>query len=108
MSSLAQDAAAVSRFIGRDEQRKRVILTRSPHLAFALDANQIAEMSSRELASRELKELGIEPGDNDPLALLDAHHSGRSWERQRATTGRAPSAMDSDATPNFIDKYLKE
>lgn len=83
-ASYAADAQEVARNLRRDEAVKARILAHSPHLAYAIDAAELAGMSARELASRELKELGIEPGDNDPVALLDAHHAGREAARRQA------------------------
>jgi hypothetical protein len=54
-------------------------MQRSPYVFAAMDAGELLQASSHELAARELKELGIEAGDNDPLAILDAHHAGRTY-----------------------------
>ena len=67
--SLAQQ---VTRALGRDSARKQRIVARSPGVFSSMDAQEFGQASSRELAIRELKELGIAPGDNDPEAILDA------------------------------------
>jgi hypothetical protein len=120
--SVADLAQQVALAIGRDEARKRVIYARSPGVFAAMDGNELGEASSVELAMRELKALGIEPGDNDPLAILDAHHAGRQWARDyqipgnRLTGGNTiqgnngnkligGSASDS-AGDSFVDRYL--
>jgi hypothetical protein len=115
--SLAQQ---VSRALGRDEGRKARILQRSPHVFAAMDAEELGQASSRELATRELRELDIDPGDNDPLALLDAHHGGRKFARDTllnagAVKGGAASfnrliggAGAQDSAEDFIDRYTKE
>lgn len=79
--SVAELAQQVALAINRDEGRKRALVARSPGVFAAMDGNQLGEASSIELAMRELKALGIEPGDNDPLAILDAHHMGRKFAR---------------------------
>ena len=73
-----------------------------------MDAEQLGQASSRELATRELKELGIDCGDNDPVAMLDAHHAGRAYARDG---GRAPGGMDSagnSAISDILAKYFEE
>jgi hypothetical protein len=120
--SVADLAQQVALAIGRDDARKRVIYARSPGVFAAMDGNELGEASSVELAMRELKALGIEPGDNDPLAILDAHHAGRQWARDYVIPGGnltggnriagnngnkliGGSASDS-AGDSFVDRYL--
>lgn len=91
-------AQQVARNIAKDELAKRRIFSRG--ITFSVDAAEVAEMSARELAARELKSLGIEPGDNDPLALLDAHHLGRQY----ANSARG-SARDS-SEDSVVGRYL--
>lgn len=114
-------AATVHQSLRRDNARRERILARSPHLASVMDAVELAQASSHELAVRELKELGIDGAGNDPVALLDAHHAGREWVRNggirilggtgaRLLGGAAPStaqfsAQDS-AGDSFMTRYL--
>jgi hypothetical protein len=119
--SVADLAQQVALAIGRDEARKRVIYARSPGVFAAMDGNELGEASSVELAMRELKALGIDSGDNDPLAILDAHHAGRQFARDyqipggRLTGGNRIAGNNgnkliggsaSDSADNFVDKYL--
>jgi hypothetical protein len=98
-------AQQVARNIAKDELAKRRIFSRG--LTFSVDAaEEVAEMSARELAARELKSLGIEPGDNDPVALLDAHHAGRQYERTKGVLGSARDSASSGGS--FLDKYLAD
>jgi hypothetical protein len=81
-------AAEVAKQFARDHARKQQILQRSPHLAEGMDAEELASMSGRELAQRELSELGIKPdGRSVEEQLLDAHHSGRTWVRDGGILG---------------------
>ena len=107
-SSVADLAQQVALAIGRDEARKRVIYARSPGVFAAMDGNELGEASSVELAMRELKTLGIDPGDNDPLAILDAHHAGRQFARDYQMTGgnRSTGSASDSAGDSFIDKYI--
>ena len=99
----AELAKQVSKGLGRDNARKQRILARSPGAFAGMDSAEYASMSSRELAARELKELGISVGqDDDPEKMLDMHHAGRQWARDRARG----SASDS-AEPDFLANYLK-
>jgi hypothetical protein len=121
LESLAQ---SISRALGRDNGRKQRIFARSPGVFSSMDAQELGAASSAELAARELKALGIEPGDNDPLAILDAHHAGRQFARDYLIPGGhltggnriagnngnkliGGSASDS-AGESFVDKYLKD
>jgi hypothetical protein len=108
----------IARELERNNARRQRILARSPQMFSGMDAEQVAAMSDAELARRELKELNIEPGSNDPVALLDAHHAGRQWAREQmlgrslgkggaSTSSLIGEARDS-ATETFLDKYLKE
>lgn len=102
-------ARRVTRQLSRDNARKARILQRSPNVFYSMDAAEIEAASGRELAARELKELGIDTGENDPIALLDAHHSGRKWARDRNPATRNSSAYDSrEGASNFLSAYLKE
>jgi hypothetical protein len=102
--SVADIAKEVAKNLGRDQGRKQRIFQRSPHIFAAMDAEEVAQASSRELAMRELQELGIDCGDNDPVAILDAHHAGRQYARDG---GKRPAGMDS-AGESIVDRYLKE
>lgn len=101
-------ARKVSRQLSRDNARKARILQRSPHLAYSMDAAEIEAASGRELASRELKELGIDAGENDPIAILDAHHSGRKYARDRNAATNNSSAYDAReaCAGTFMAEYL--
>ncbi|MGO9038184.1 MAG: hypothetical protein ACLQKH_09380 [Steroidobacteraceae bacterium] len=101
---LEELAKQVARGFRRDNARKQRIAARSPYIFAAMDAEEYGQASSRELAMRELKELGIDPGDNDPEALLDAHHSGRQFARDRIANAGAGSARDASEA-DFVDKY---
>lgn len=105
-------AHAAMKSMGQENARKQGILARSPHLAYGMDAAQFASMSSRELAARELKELGITPGDNDdPEMMLNMHHAGRQWARGmkggEAAAGRLIGSAQDSGEPNFLTKYLQ-
>jgi hypothetical protein len=108
--NLEQLAATVSRQFARDESRKTRILQRSPYVFAAVDAEELSQASSRELATRELKELGIEAGANDPLAILDAHHAGRAYARgrNRLVGGGHPGSAQDASEDNFMNRYLNE
>ncbi|HEX4025878.1 MAG TPA: hypothetical protein VHX52_14430 [Steroidobacteraceae bacterium] len=107
-------ARQVAQQLGRDNAIKQRIVQRNPWAFSAMDAQELGEASGRELAARELKELGIDQKDNDPVDLLDAHHAGRAYERSRGDrrTGLAikPSVMEgssaNDAAESFIDRYI--
>lgn len=103
--SLAQQ---VARAFGRDNGRKQKIFERSPGVFTGMDAEEFGRSSSVELAARELKALGIDPGDNDPLAILDAHHAGRQFARDYQMTGgnRSTGSASDSAGDSFIDKYI--
>jgi len=121
--NLEELAATVSRQFARDAGRKQRILARSPHLGYGLDAEEYEGMSSRELAKRELDEIGVKPDDRSiEEQLLDAHHGGRAYARdQLANTGAAKggaasfnrliggagSARDS-SDGDFVDRYTNE
>jgi hypothetical protein len=100
-------AREVAKNLGLDQGRKQRILQRSPYVFAAMDAEAVAQASSRELATRELKELGIDCGDNDPVAILDAHHAGRQYARDCLTPGGRTAGMDS-AVDSIVDRYIKE
>jgi hypothetical protein len=102
MPDLASISREVAKNLGLDQGRKQRIFQRSPHVFAAMDAEEVAQASSRELAMRELQELGIDCGDNDPVAILDAHHAGRQYARDG---GKRPAGMDS-AGDSVVDRYL--
>jgi len=108
--SVAGLAHQVARSLAQDEGRKQRISARSPHIFAAMDGNEYAEASSTELAMRELKALGIDPKDNDPVAILDAHHAGRQWARdnQRPGGARISGSASDSAGESFLDRYLNE
>lgn len=113
-------AAEIAKSLRRDQGLKNRIWTRSPHVFHAMDGEELAQASSREMAQRELKELGIDHGDNDPVAILDAHHSGRQFARDQQIPGNrliggnkvaipgnklVGEGMDSSGNSS-LDKYL--
>jgi hypothetical protein len=125
LGDVASLAQLVAQALGRDGAVKQRIYARSPGVFSGMDAMEFGQASSRELAERELKELGIEVGDNDPVQLLDAHHAGRKYARDYLIPGgnltggnRIPgnngnrllgdSASDAREGGSFIDKYLGE
>jgi hypothetical protein len=73
-----------------------------------MDAEQIGQASSRELAMRELKELGIDCGDNDPVAMLDAHHAGRAYARDGKRAGMDSAGNSGQALSDKLAKYFEE
>lgn len=99
-------ASEVAKALGRDAGRKQRILQRSAYVFASMDAEEISQASSRELAARELKELGIEVGDGDPVQLLDAHHAGRQYARNNGNKLIGGSASDAREGPSWLDKYL--
>ena len=103
--NLPEIARQVADHLGRDNARKQRVYQRSPHVFSAMDAEELAQASSREMAIRELTELGIDCGDNDPVAILDAHHAGRQYARD----GGRSAGMDSAAAGSaqaLIDKIF--
>jgi hypothetical protein len=106
LGGVASLARQVARALGRDGAVKQRIFARSPGVFSSMDAMELGQASSRELAERELRELGIEVGEGDPVQLLDAHHAGRAYAR-----GQRGSAQDAHATSGaqaIIDTFLKE
>lgn len=114
-------ATSVMKQLRRDDARKQEILQRSPHLGHALDAETYQGMSARELAQRELSELGVEPdGRSVEEQLLDAHHRGRAYARGERIPGNKLKGGNEVAMPgnkligsandsagdSFIDHYL--
>ncbi|HEX3915535.1 MAG TPA: hypothetical protein VHW71_18705 [Steroidobacteraceae bacterium] len=96
-------ARVVGEQLSRDNASRQRILARSPYVFGSMDAAEVTTASSRELALRELKELGIEDcADNDPVALLDAHHAGRQFARD----GGKRAGMDS-AGESAADRLLR-
>jgi hypothetical protein len=131
---LTNIARAVAQQLGRDNVRKQRILQRSPHVFAAMDAQELGQASGRELAVKELRELGIEiSADDDPVRMLDMHHAGRKYAAdfkipgnrltggntiagnngspiigsQGAGTG-TQEARDSRESGSFVDRYLEE
>jgi hypothetical protein len=102
--SLADIAREVTKQLVRDNAHRQRILQRSPHVFSAMDAGEVAQASSRELAARELKALGIDCADNDPVALLDAHHAGRQYARD----GGKRAGMDGRELTWVEKKFLGE
>jgi hypothetical protein len=97
----------IARDIGHDQARKQRILQDSPHLAYSMDAEELAKMSAGELARYELKQLGINVSDNsDPVEVRDAFHAGRMHERQGAPSGRSTASMDS-AGSDVLSRYIR-
>jgi len=118
-ASLAQE---VSRHLRRDDGCKRKIFARSPGVFAGMDAAEFAGASSIELSMRELKALGIDPGDNDPLAILDAHHAGRQFAKDYLIPGntlvggnriqgnngnKLIGGSASDSAESVIDRYIR-
>jgi hypothetical protein len=101
MDQYAELAATVGKQLGRDRAAKERIVARSPFAYSGMDAAEYAGASAAELATRELKALGITPKNSDPVELLDAHHSGRDFARRGGRTG----SMDG-AGETFVDRYL--
>jgi hypothetical protein len=119
--NLQEVAREVARGLKRDAVRKNRIFQRSPHVFAAMDAEELGQASAREMAVRELKELGIDCGDDDPVKMLDMHHAGRQFARDyqipgnRLTGGNntpmsgnkllGDHSMDSSGS-STLDKYL--
>lgn len=109
----AELAVAVGRQLGRDRARKERIVARSPQVFYSMDAEEYGQASAAELATRELRELGITPKNSDPVELLDAHHLGREHARAQGRGVRGVAVKSSvmegmDASGNsFMDKYLE-
>jgi hypothetical protein len=99
--SLHDIARVVGRQLGRDNESRQRILARSPYVFGSMDAAELTTASARELAARELSELGIDCADNDPVALLDAHHAGRQYARD----GGKRAGMDS-AERTWVEKMF--
>jgi hypothetical protein len=100
---IANIAREVSKQLGRDNAHKQRIVARSPHVFSSMDAEEVGQSSSIELAVRELKALGIDPGENDPVAILDAHHAGRQYVRGAGSRGSASDSAESGALDRFLD-----
>lgn len=109
MTSYADLARQVAKHLGRDNAIKQRILQSAPHL-YALDAEQLEQMSSGELARHELKGYGIKVSDaSDPVEVRDAFHGGRMFERGRVLGGADARTGGMDAAGDtYIDRYLKE
>ena len=112
--SVADLARQVTQALGRDNARKQRIAARSPHIFAAMDAEEFGRASSVELAARELRELGIDIGDDDdPEKMLDMHHAGRQWARARdrgvhgvAVKSSVMEGLDA-SDDSFMDQYLE-
>jgi hypothetical protein len=107
---LAEQARQVAKSLGHDNAEKQHIISRSPQVFWALDAEVLGTASAAELATRELKALGITPKASDPIELLDAHHAGRQHERAKGVLGNRllgerDSARDS-ASDSFVNQYI--
>jgi hypothetical protein len=114
-------ASSVAKSLRADDALKQRIFQRSPHVFVqSMDAEELAQASSLELAARELVELGIDPGEHDPVALLDAHHHGRAYARDQIANangikggregfnrlkGGAGGAHDASDGGDFVDRY---
>jgi hypothetical protein len=110
-AAAAGDVAAMvrqaARKIGRDSGVTQRIFARSPHIFSGMDAAELGAASPEEMAARELKELGIDPRDNDPVAILDAHHAGREYARQGRRGAGLNASMDG-ASQSWLDKYVSD
>lgn len=117
MSEIVRD---VSKSLMKDQARKQRIFQRSPNVFSAMDAEALATASARELATRELKDLGIDCGDGDPVQLLDMHHAGRAYARDQQIPGNRLAGGNKVAIPgekllgegmdsagDYIDRYLQ-
>jgi hypothetical protein len=125
------EISSIARRLRRDEGIKQRILQRSPRLAYSMDAEELGAASARELAARELKELGIEVGEADPIQLLDAHHAGRKYaldripnagalnggagptkkligEREGDEANKLTGSSQDAGEGTFLDKYLEQ
>lgn len=102
MDQYAELAATVGRQLNRDRAAKERIVRRSPDNFSGMDAGEYAGASAAELATRELKALGITAKNSDPIELLDAHHAGRDFARRG---GRTAGSMDG-AAETFVDRYI--
>jgi hypothetical protein len=100
----AELARNVSKALNRDNAQKDQIFCRSPYAFSGMDAAEYAGASATELATRELKALGIAPKNSDPIEILDAHHAGRDFARR----GGKAAGMDGAAAPSFLTSYLGE
>ena len=103
MPDLASISREVAKNLGRDQSRKQRIFQRSPHVFVAMDAEAVAQASSRELAMRELQALGIDCGDNDPVAILDAHHAGANMRAIASPLAVGRRVWTARSIPSSID-----
>jgi hypothetical protein len=92
----------VARVVRRESARKQRTVAGLAYFGFAMDAGQMAEMSSADVARHALKSLGLKIG-SDPVEALDFYLAGL---QQR---GR-PWAADATALPadNAIEKFFRE
>ncbi len=97
-AELAQEAA---RIFSRDSTKKHRILQRHGDTVFALDADEVGQMSPGELARRVLRsEHKLEVSDrSDPEEVLSAIDA--VLERRRG----GGSSMDG-AAETFVDRYI--
>ena len=101
--SFVELAQQVAKALGRDETRKRRVAVNLAQAGFAMDAAQISEMSSRELASHALDQLGLKVGrDGDPLIALDFYLAGLN------ARGGGCAVDASESAPAFLERYLNE
>jgi len=94
----AHDAAAVARFMRRDEAHKQRIASQFPYLVQAMDATELAAASASELAIKVLASLGLKvPTDGDPIVALDYYLTGRQQATDYAAGRRTGVGSASDA-----------
>jgi hypothetical protein len=106
-SEVAKSLATVGKASRRDAVQVQRIVTRSPGVFCAMDADELGTASPRALAARECKERKIPYGDSDdPVVVLDAFHAGVAHARSQsgARDGRRSSA-DSAGT-SLVDRYI--
>jgi hypothetical protein len=104
----AHDAAAVARFMRRDEAHKQRIASQFPYLVQAMDSTELSAASASELAIKVLASLGLKvPTDGDPIVALDYFLAGRRQATDIAAGRRTSAGMDSGAA-SFIDRYLEQ
>lgn len=108
--NIADIAREVAKNLAGDNVVKQRILQSAPHL-YALDVGQLEQMSSEELARKELEGYGVKVS-SAPTAVevRDAFHGGRMFEYgRRLGGGGRPAAMDGASTHPMkatLDAYL--
>jgi hypothetical protein len=100
----AEQARQVAKSLNRDNAKKQRIIERSPQAFYGMDADELGTASAVELATRELKELGITSKASDPIELLDAHHAGRQYERAKGGNRNFARDVSEDS---LVGRYLK-